>query len=78
MSDGRSGKFSLEQQDYTELENAVYFTQKCISLVMVLGDLLKPRDLEVFEKVKQRVCNELKKQMEIAIDRYNQEMDDSN
>lgn len=52
MSDGRSGKFSLEQQDYTELENAVYFTQKCISLVMVLGDLLKPRDLEVFEKVK--------------------------
>jgi len=26
MSDGRSGKFSLEEQDYTELENAVYFT----------------------------------------------------
>jgi len=38
---------------------------------MVLGDLLKPRDLESFEKVKQRVCAELKKQMEIAIDRYN-------
>lgn len=71
MSDGRGGKISLAQTDYSELENVVYFTSKCNSLVEILDEHLKERDRQVFQKVKERVCTELKKQMEIAIDRYN-------
>ena len=77
MSDGRGGKISLAQTDYSELENVVYFTSKCNSLVEILDEHLKERDRQVFQKVKERVCTELKKQMEIAIDRYNQELDES-
>ena len=41
---------------------------KCISLVGILHDLLKDKDIQVYEKIKARVCEELKWSMERAID----------
>ena len=53
------------------MENAVYFLNKSISLVKILGvqnksnsngnGYLKEKDLKVFESIKNRVCEELKK-----------------
>lgn len=58
---------------------------KSISLVKILGvqnklnpkdnGYLKTKDIKVFESIKNRVCEELKKQMEMAIEQYNKDLD---
>ena len=56
---------------------------KCISIVSLLGTkseanpkgLLKEKDMQVFTKIQQRICHELKESMEIAIEMHNQELE---
>jgi len=54
---------------------------KCLSLVDLLGKpgteggLLKDKDMQVFNKIQQRICHELKESMQQAIDSYNSELE---
>lgn len=64
--------------NFSLLDTTTYFMSKCISLVEILHDLLKEKDIQVYEKIKARVCEELKWSMERAIDQYNQELESEN
>lgn len=75
--------------DFSKLDNAVYFMSKCISLVEILGvhdtkkgeesdGYLKPKDIDVFMKIKNRLCEVLKDSMQIAIDQFNEELEKQN
>ena len=61
----KKDKYAL---NFSLLDTTTYFMSKCISLVEILHDLLKEKDIQVYEKVKARVCEELKWSMERAID----------
>ena len=80
--------------NFQDLESAVYFMSKCISLVDLLGiideadppesenaptqpKVLKQSDIKVFKRIQERMCQELKDSMQVAIDHYNQELESS-
>ena len=73
------------QIDFAMLDNAVYFMSKCISIMDMLGvydadtnpeGILKEKDVQVFKKIQQRICHELKEQMQVAIDLFNMELEE--
>jgi hypothetical protein len=53
---------------------------KVISLVEILGKqsqngFLKEKDIQIYEKIQKRMCDQLKVSMQVAIDQFNEDLE---